>query len=236
MATLLHLDSSANRSSESVSRQLTALFAGTWQAIHGSAGYRYRDLTADPVPPLSTAYCVLGRRVERHGLVPPDGVAGLAKGPAEQQEWALTRLLITEIAGGRDSADWCPDVQLLGTRRAQGQDRPDELPRGLYRPPHRAEPAARYESRGDHCPGRRLRCWRSAGGLGFPDAISADLLRQARRDRRNVCFVSAEMTKAGLVPHLARFRPLAASSLAAARAEVTALATAITCSTGSEIA
>lgn len=134
MAALLHLDSSANRSSESVSRQLTALFAGTWQAIHGSAGCRYRDLTADPVPPLSTAYCVLGRRVERHGLVPPDGVAGLAKSPAEQQEWALTSLLITEIAGGRDSADWCPDVQLLGTRRAQGLDRPGELPRAFIDP------------------------------------------------------------------------------------------------------
>lgn len=40
----------------------------------------------------------------------------------------------------------------------------------------------------------------------------------------NICFVNAELTLAGLVPHLARLRPLAASSLAAARAEVTALA------------
>ncbi len=36
------------------------------------------------------------------------------------------------------------------------------------------------------------------------------------------------MTLAGLAPHLLRFQPLAASSLAAARAEVIALATGIT--------
>ncbi|HEX4099193.1 MAG: hypothetical protein WAN20_13930 [Pseudonocardiaceae bacterium] len=44
----------------------------------------------------------------------------------------------------------------------------------------------------------------------------------------NLCFVNAEMTLAGLVPHLARFRPMAANSLAAVRAEVTALATGAT--------
>jgi hypothetical protein len=38
VTSLLHLDSSANRSSESVSRQLTALFANTWRALHSSAG------------------------------------------------------------------------------------------------------------------------------------------------------------------------------------------------------
>jgi hypothetical protein len=40
--TLLHLDSSANRSGESVARQLTALFADTWRARHDPARYRYR--------------------------------------------------------------------------------------------------------------------------------------------------------------------------------------------------
>ncbi|HEY6423101.1 MAG TPA: hypothetical protein VIY28_07605 [Pseudonocardiaceae bacterium] len=44
----------------------------------------------------------------------------------------------------------------------------------------------------------------------------------------NICFINAEMTLAGLAPQVARFRPLAASSLAAARAEVTALATGAT--------
>jgi hypothetical protein len=44
----------------------------------------------------------------------------------------------------------------------------------------------------------------------------------------NICFVNAELTMVGLVPHLARFRPLADRSLAVVRAEVTALATAAT--------
>src|SRR5690349_22305484 len=70
VASLLHLDSSANRFGEPVTRELTALFADAWRARHGPAGYRYRDLAADPVPP-DTACCALGRRVERHGLVPP---------------------------------------------------------------------------------------------------------------------------------------------------------------------
>ncbi|WP_214414430.1 hypothetical protein [Sphaerisporangium fuscum] len=41
----------------------------------------------------------------------------------------------------------------------------------------------------------------------------------------NLFFVTAEMTLANLVRHLAGFRPLAASSLATARTEATALAT-----------
>jgi FMN-dependent NADH-azoreductase len=73
------------------------LFANTWRALHGSAGYRYRDLAADPVPSLNTAYCTLGRRVERHGLVPPARVAALVESPTEKREWALTRPLITEL-------------------------------------------------------------------------------------------------------------------------------------------
>lgn len=70
MTYLLHLDAGANRSPESVSRRLTALFADTWRATHRRGTYRYRDLAADPVPPVDTAYCALGRRVERHGPVP----------------------------------------------------------------------------------------------------------------------------------------------------------------------
>lgn len=98
MPTLLHLDSSADRSGGSVSRQLTALYAETWRAAHGTAaGYRHRDLAADPVPPLDTAYCSLGRRVEERGLVPPDGVDALIAGPAERRAWALTRPLVDEL-------------------------------------------------------------------------------------------------------------------------------------------
>jgi len=97
VTSLLHLDCSANRSGESVSRQLTALFAGTWRARHGGTGCVYRDLAGGPVPSLDTAYRALGRRVERHGLVPPGEVAALTVSPAELRAWALTRPLITEL-------------------------------------------------------------------------------------------------------------------------------------------
>ena len=40
----------------------------------------------------------------------------------------------------------------------------------------------------------------------------------------NISVITAEMTLAGLAPHLARFRPQAETSLAAARAEITELA------------
>jgi FMN-dependent NADH-azoreductase len=104
---LLHLDSSANRSGESVSRRLTALFADIWRARHGRAGYRYRDLAAEPVPPLGTAFCALGRRAEREGLVPPDQVATIARGEAETREWTLTLPLINELLAAR--------IVLIGT-------------------------------------------------------------------------------------------------------------------------
>ena len=97
MTTLLHLDTSANRSGESVTRELTALFVQAWRSRRGSDGYRYRDLAADPVPLVNTAYCQLGRRLERHGLVALDKVDALIESSAEERQWALTLPLITEV-------------------------------------------------------------------------------------------------------------------------------------------
>ncbi|MFG2629062.1 FMN-dependent NADH-azoreductase [Streptomyces sp. NPDC048473] len=226
MMSLLHLDSSANRSGESVSRQLTTLFADTWRAVHGPAGYRYRDLAADPVPPLDTAYCSLGRRVERHGLVPPAEVDGLIESPAEKREWALTRPLISDLLAsdtvliGAPMYNYSVSASLKAWIDRVGfpgaftdADTGDSLLQGTR--------VVVISTRGGtYGPGTPREAWDFQtpylrtyfGGLGVAD--------------ENLCFVSAEMTMAGLVPHLARFRPLAASSLAAARAEVTALATA----------
>lgn len=94
---LLHLDSSAARFHDSVSKQLTALFADTWRGLHDGAGYRYRDLAADPVPLVTSAFVTLGQRVQRHGGVPPAEVSVLTEGPAEEREWTLTLPLITEL-------------------------------------------------------------------------------------------------------------------------------------------
>ncbi|TCO51419.1 FMN-dependent NADH-azoreductase [Kribbella antiqua] len=101
MTSLLHLDSSANRSDESVTRQLTRLFAETWQCLYGQAGYRYRDLAVEPAPPIDTAYCALGRRSERYGVVPLAKVDALIDNQAEETTWALTRPLIDELVSSQ---------------------------------------------------------------------------------------------------------------------------------------
>ncbi|MBN6036288.1 NAD(P)H-dependent oxidoreductase [Amycolatopsis sp. 195334CR] len=97
------MDSSAHRAAESTSRQLTAEFARRWLARHRGAGYRYRDLAAEPVAPIGAAYCALGRRVEQHGMAPAEGLIETA---AERREWALTRELVDELLAS--------DVLLIG--------------------------------------------------------------------------------------------------------------------------
>ncbi|WP_329366760.1 FMN-dependent NADH-azoreductase [Streptomyces sp. NBC_00669] len=227
-ASLLHLDSGADGSDGSVSRRLTALFARTWRARHDAAGlqyeYRYRDLAADPVPPLDSAYCALGRRVERHGFCPPDGVAALIGDPAERRAWALTRPLIDEVlAAGTVLIGapmynytvsallkaWIDRVSFPGAFTAPGTRAPllaatrvvvVATRGGSYRP---GTPRAAYDFQTPY-----LRAY--FGKQGVADA--------------NVRVISAESTLADLVPHLAGHRAQAAASLAAARAAVVACA------------
>ncbi|MFG2958124.1 FMN-dependent NADH-azoreductase [Streptomyces sp. NPDC048291] len=103
---LLHIDSSADATADSVTRRLTADFARAWRAGHPAGEYRHRDLTATPVPPLTGAYTTLGRRVEREGFVPPAKVPALIESRAEAREWELTLPLIAELAAA--------DTVLLG--------------------------------------------------------------------------------------------------------------------------
>ncbi|MEV0739404.1 NAD(P)H-dependent oxidoreductase [Streptomyces sp. NPDC050549] len=90
---LLHIDSSADTTTDSVTRQLTGTFART----HGTADHRHRDLSAEPVPPITPAYTTLGRRVEREGFVPPAKVPALIESAAERREWDPTLPLVTEL-------------------------------------------------------------------------------------------------------------------------------------------
>ncbi len=96
---LLHIDSSADPTADSVTRHLTESFARAWRTAHGTAGHRQRDLLTDPAAPLGPAYTTLGRRVEREGFVPPAKVPALTETAAERHEWALTLPLITELLG-----------------------------------------------------------------------------------------------------------------------------------------
>ncbi|PBC83807.1 MULTISPECIES: FMN-dependent NADH-azoreductase [unclassified Streptomyces] len=224
MTSLLHLDSSAHRSGESVSRQLTALFARTWRAVHGPAGYRYRDLAADPVPPLDTAYCSLGRRVERHGLVSPAGVDTLIKTPAEKHAWALTSPLIAELREADTLLIGAPMYNYSVPASLKAWIDRVGFP-GAFTDPDTGDSLLQgtkvvvISTRGGaYGPGTPREAW------DFQTPYLRAYFGKQGVAQEDIRFVSAEMTMAGLVPHLARFRSSAASSLAAARAEVTALA------------
>lgn len=224
MRNLLHLDSSANRSGDSVTRSLTAAFAGTWRAAHPRAGYVHRDLALDPVPSLGTAFCELGRRLERRGLLAPERVASVTESPAEEREWSQTLPLITELLAAdtvligaplynyslaASLKAWIDRVSFpgalvdLGTgRRALAGTRVVVI-------------AARGGSYGPGTP---------RDGWDFQTPYLRAYFSDKGVRPENLHFVAAELTVSDLVPHLARFRPMAESSLAAARAEVTALA------------
>ncbi|MGW7536543.1 FMN-dependent NADH-azoreductase, partial [Amycolatopsis sp. NPDC054798] len=98
LAPLLHVDSSADREA-SVSRRLGALFAEEWR--RGGGTVRYRDVSAEPVPPLREAYARLGRRVERKGALSLKDIAALIADDDEQREWDLTLPLVNEVREAR---------------------------------------------------------------------------------------------------------------------------------------
>ncbi|WP_235031716.1 FMN-dependent NADH-azoreductase [Actinacidiphila yanglinensis] len=223
-ASLLHLDSSANRRGDSVSRELTALFAETWRARHGPAGYRYRDLAADPVPPLDTGYCTLGRRLEQNGLPPLDEVGAWTRCPAEEREWALTRPLVTELLAAGTVLIGAPMYNYAVSALLKAWIDRVGFP-GAFTDPHTGESLLRgtrlvvVTTRGGaYGPGTPREAW------DFQTAYLRTYFGKQGVAEENIRFVSAEMTLAGLVPHLSRHRPAAADSLAAARARVTELA------------
>ena len=221
-AALLHLDSSS--SDHSVSRRLTTLFAETWRGRYGSAGYRYRDLVANPVPLVGSAFVNLGERMESRGVIPCAEVAALTEGAEERREWALTRPLVQELlAAGSvllgvpmynfsvpaSLKAWIDRVSFPGM--FTDPDTGDSLLDGTrvvvvtargggYRP---GTPRASFDFQEPY-----LRAY--LGNLGVAEA--------------NLHFVHAEWTRSGEVPALARFGELTARSLAAARVAVTELA------------
>lgn len=216
MPSLLHLDAGANRSTESITRELTALFADTWRTTHGDTDYRYRDLVADPVPPLDTAFCALGRRVERHGLVPPDGVTALVESPAEAREWTSTRPLIDELLSA--------DTVLIGAPM-YNYSVPAALKAWIDRVTFPGAFTDRRTGRNCLLRGTNVVVVTARGGFGADTDFLTPYLRAyfGKLGVTDVRFVGAERTLAGLVPRLADQRPLADLSLAAARAAVVSL-------------
>jgi FMN-dependent NADH-azoreductase len=217
VTSLLHLDSSANRSGESVSRALTALFADTWQAVHGSSEYRYHDLAAEPVPPLSTAYCTLGRRLERDGLAPAERVAALATSPAEEREWALTHPLVVELLGANTVVIGAPMYNYTIAASLKAWIDRVSFP-GAFTDPRTGRSRLRDT--------RIVVVSARGGSPGEAMDFQTGYLRAyfGRLGVNDIHVVTAELTLSALVPRLAGLRTLAADSLNAARAEVIALA------------
>ncbi|RZU24407.1 FMN-dependent NADH-azoreductase [Kribbella rubisoli] len=205
---LLHLDSSANRSDESVTRRLTRLFADRWRSDHGSTGYRYRDLAADPVPPIDTAYCQLGRRSEREGVVPLELVGALVENAAEAAAWALTEPLVNEVLASSTILIGAPlyNFSLPAALKAW-IDRitfPGALALGDI------EVLVITSRGGAYGPGTPREGW----DYEVP-YLRAYFTNYGVRDD-NIRFITAEFCLAGLVPRLAHLRRMAEQSLAEA--------------------
>jgi FMN-dependent NADH-azoreductase len=222
---LLHLDSSAGPAVESLTRGLTALFADAWRSHHGTDGYRHRDLACDPVPPVGPAYVALGRRTERRGVVPPDAVAVLAETAGEQREWALTLPLVRELRAAETVLLGVPMYNFSVPAALKAWIDRVTFP-GAFPDP---------ETGGSVLRDTRFVVVMARGGVYGPGTpreafdFQRPYLRAYFTDcgvaEENLHFVQAEMALAGIVPKLARFRDVADASLAAARAELTELAT-----------
>ncbi|MEO6082067.1 MAG: NAD(P)H-dependent oxidoreductase [Umezawaea sp.] len=213
---LLHLDSS--HSGNSVSKHLTSLYADTWRERHGAAGYRYRDVAADPVPLIGPAYSALHRRLEGHGPVPLGGVAELVGNAAEECEWALTLPLVAELLAADTVLLGVPVHNLSVPASLKAWIDRVTVP-GVFSDPVTGESLLRdtavvvVTARGGRRPGLDfqepyLRAYFAS--LGVPEA--------------NLRFVHVEMTRAPDVPRPSRFQALGTESLAAARAAVVELA------------
>ncbi|MFB8001732.1 FMN-dependent NADH-azoreductase [Nocardia sp. NPDC056000] len=105
MPTLLHIDSSARRTS--ISRELGAAFADSWRAEHPDGNYIHRDVAADPIPFIDEGWTELCDRVLAHGSTDLDHLAELADTPAAAAAWAIAEPLLAEIRAA--------DVVLIGT-------------------------------------------------------------------------------------------------------------------------
>jgi FMN-dependent NADH-azoreductase len=222
---LLHIDSSADTTADSVTRQLTETFARGWHTQHGStADRRHRDLSAEPVPPITAAYTTLGRRVEREGFVPPAKAPALIENAAEQREWDLTRPYISELLAA--------DTLLLGVPMYNFSV-PATLKAWIDRvtfPGALTDPDT-GESRLRHT--RVVVVMARGGGYGpgtprehldFQTPYLKAYFGNLGVRPANLHLVAAELTRVDVLAHLAGLEDLAAASLARARATLTALA------------
>ncbi|MEV4142193.1 NAD(P)H-dependent oxidoreductase [Amycolatopsis sp. NPDC049691] len=90
MTHLLHLDSSARRTS--FSRELTARYAAGWTGTR-----TYRDLAADPVPVIGEAWTQICDALLTAGITDPAHYADVVETPSQKQAWTIVEPLLAEL-------------------------------------------------------------------------------------------------------------------------------------------
>lgn len=105
MPQLLHLDASAR--SRSFSRAVSAAFAESWRSAVPGSGYAYRDLAADPPPPIGEAWTEICDNVMRAGITELDRLKEAVRAPGQAAAWAVLEPLLDELIAA--------DVVLIGT-------------------------------------------------------------------------------------------------------------------------
>jgi FMN-dependent NADH-azoreductase len=101
---LLHLDSSARH--RSFSRELTGRFATAWRAANPGGSWTYRDLAADPVPPIGEAWTEICDALLAGGVTDPAHYAEVVRTAPQRAAWAVVEPLLAELLAA--------DVVLIG--------------------------------------------------------------------------------------------------------------------------
>ncbi|MCC8243912.1 FMN-dependent NADH-azoreductase [Saccharothrix luteola] len=203
MAHLLHIDTSL-RFEGSVSRQVSGAFAEAWRAARPDGAYTYRDLAADPLPHVDPA--ALATRQA-------DGDR-----PLEQRLIAEVKAADTVLLGvpmynfGLPSSlkawlDWIIVPELMADQQT-GE--------GVLTGKRIVVVTARG---GSYAPGTPRH------SFDFQEPYLRAVFGMLGLDR-HLEFVHAELTLAGVVPHMAQFRELAVASLEDAHRVVRELAVA----------
>lgn len=220
MTTLLHLDASANRSGESITRALSARFAASWRAANPAGHHRYRDLCVDPAPALTTEFCVLGRRIEQHPPMGRHGVDAVVDSEAERADWTITRALIDDVLEADTILLGCPMYNFAVPATLKAWIDRITFP-GVYRDPvdgtallAETDVVVVAASGGAYGPGTPRAGWDFQAP--YLRAYFASIGVPAERIR----VVRAELTLADLAPGLADHRSLAITSLEAAIATI----------------
>ena len=222
---LLHIDSSADASADSVTRQLTETFTRDWHTAHGgTADHRHRDLSAAPVPPITSAYTTLGRRVEREGFVPPAKVPALIESAAERREWELTLPYITELRAAETLLLGVPMYNFSVPASLKAWIDRVTFP-GALTDPDTGESLLRHT--------RVIAVMARGGGYGpgtprehfdFQTPYLKAYFGDLGVPPENLHLVAAELTRVDVLPQLAGLEDLAADSLTRARATLAELA------------